>query len=214
LSKLISKCEILTEPISGDITIKETAESDRISAITGPFDRQEALRKAVFDSVMATTTYRVSKTVSMPELNCHNMHFAVNQNTNAQTVRDYLNWFVALNLMKAAEKPGILGQFGAGGASTCLMRTELDDRACESLFFDAAGNLRPEADYIEIGRRALQALLDPANDEIDRFRNQFLEDPTWQRARAIGPSPELRELLPLASGDARREVLLADVTGD
>ena len=50
-SDLISKCEFLFEPASGDLTIKETAASDRIGAITDPFRRQEALCKAIFDSV-------------------------------------------------------------------------------------------------------------------------------------------------------------------
>lgn len=214
LSKLISGCEFLTEPASGDLTIKETAKSERISAITNPFDRQEALRKALFDAVMVTTTYRVSKAIAMPELKCKSMHFAVNQNTNGQTLSDYLNWFVALGLMGQAEKPAILSRFGGGGASTCLMRTEMDDPACESLFFDAHGNLRLESDYLEIGRQALRALLDPASSEIDRFRSQFLADPTWRQALEIGPSPQLRSLIPLPSTDSRRDVVLADVTGD
>jgi hypothetical protein len=214
LSRLITGCEFLMEPASGELTIKETARSERISAITSPFDRQEALRKALFNSVMVTTTYRVSKAIAMPELKCRNLHFAVNQNTNVQTLSGYLNWFVALALMGPAEKPGIVSRFSGGGPSTCLMRTEMDDPACESLFFDAGGNLRPESDYREIGRQALRALLDPASSEIDAFRAHFLEDPTWAQALEIGPSPQLRTLIPLSSTDARRDVVLADVTGD
>ena len=214
LSKLISGCEFLMEPASGDLTIKETAKSERISAITSPFDRQEALRKALFNSVMVTTTYRVSKAVAMPGLACRNLHFAVNQSTSAQTIGDYLNWFVALGLMGTAEKPGILGQFGGSGLSTCLMRTEMDDAACESLFFDDAGNLRPESDYQEIGRQAMRALLDPASNPLDQFRAQFLSDPTWRQALGIGPSPQLRTLIPLSPTDSRRDQVLALVIGD
>ena len=114
-SRLVSKCEFLFEPASGDLTIKETAESDSISAITDPFRRQDALRKAIFDSVLVTTAYVVSKTVTMPSLSCEAVHFAINQNTNNQTIADYSNWFVALNLMTRAERPSILSRGGRPG---------------------------------------------------------------------------------------------------
>jgi hypothetical protein len=215
LSKLIERCEILTEPASGDVTIKETVSSERISAITNPLNRQEALRKAMFDSVMVTTTYRAANAVSMTGMSSHNLHFAVNQNTNAQTLSDYLNWFVALDLMHSSEKPGIVSQFHSGGPSTCLMRTGMDDAACQALFFDPAGNLRAESEYIEIGRRALQALLDPDASDIDRLRYAFLDDAnTWRQALDIGPAPGLGKLIGLPSTDARFNVVLADVTGD
>jgi hypothetical protein len=151
----------------------------------------------------------------MPALKCHNLHFAVNQNTNVQTISDYLNWFVALDLLSQTERQGIVTQFGGGGPSTCLMRTELDDPACESLFFDGNGELRPKSDYLEIGRRAMRALLQPANSEIDRFRYKFLDnDGTWQKALDIGPNPLLSELIPLASTDSRFDSVMADVRGD
>src|SRR5581483_2080179 len=140
---------------------------------------------------------------------------AVNQNTNAQTLADYLNWFVTLNLMRAGEKPAIMSQFRPGGPSTCLMRTELNDADCRNLFFDTGGTPRKESEYIEIGRRALQALLDPAASEIDRFRFDFLDNAdSWQKAVEMGPSPQLRELIPLQSSDTRFNVVLEDVRGD
>ncbi|MCU1232140.1 MAG: hypothetical protein JWP63_107, partial [Candidatus Solibacter sp.] len=55
LAKLMSNCEILFEPASGDLTIKETAQSERIAAITDQVHRQEALRRALFESVLVTT---------------------------------------------------------------------------------------------------------------------------------------------------------------
>ena len=68
VSNLISRCEILSDAASGSVTIKETAASERISAISDPYARQEALRKALFESVLVTTTYRASGAVAMPEL--------------------------------------------------------------------------------------------------------------------------------------------------
>jgi hypothetical protein len=213
ISNLISKCEFLTEPASGDLVIKETAASERISAITDPFDQQEALRKAMFESVLVTTTYLASTAVSIPVLHLSSMHFAANANTNSQTMSDYLTWFAALSLLSPAEIQGISGQFGNGGGSSCVVRAELDESGCVSLFFDAKGALRPASDYLEIGRQALRALLDPGSP-IDQLRARMLADPLWQQALNIGPSPQLATILPIASTDPLYNNAMAVVTGD
>ncbi len=214
-SRLISNCEFLFEPASGDLTIKETAESDRLAAITDPDRRQEALRKAIFDSVLVTTTYVVSKAVTMPSLSCEATHFAASQNTNRQTIADYTSWFVALNLLRPDERTEVLSQAVSGGPSTCVVRAPLDDPSCEALFFDGQGGTREKAQYLDIGRQALKALLDPADSPIDRFRYNFLDnDATWQKAVATGPNDGLRELIPLASTDAMFDLVLNDVSGD
>lgn len=214
-SKLINDCEFLFEPASGDLTIKETAQSERIGAITDPFKRQEALCKAIFDSVMVTTTYVVSKAVAMPSLTCEATHFAANRNTNKQTIADYTNWFVALNLLKPAERSAILAHAGSTGLSTCVVRAPFDDASCEALFFDGQGNVRDEAQYVEIGRQALKALLDPADNPIDQFRYNFLDNnATWPTAVKTGPDPSLANLIPLQSTDPRFTTVLQDISGD
>jgi hypothetical protein len=214
VSNLIGKCEILSDAASGMVTIKETAASQRIGAITNAADRQEALRKAIFESVLVTTTYRASGVVAMPDLHCANLHFVVRRDTNAATVRGYLNWFAALNLMAQGDVAAALSGYTGDQTSTCLLRTELDDAACENLFF-AGGKLHEEAYYREFGRYALRALLHPDADEIEAARYRFLDDPdTWARAVEIGPSPELRQVIPLAATDPRFDQVLADVTGD
>ena len=93
--------------------------------------------------------------------------------------------------------------------------TQFDNALCEALFFDGLGRLRSIPDYLEIGRQALKALLDPDNSDIDRSRYQFLNDPaTWAQAVKMGPSPELRGLIPLSLSDPKFNIVLADVTGD
>ncbi|HWE53350.1 MAG TPA: hypothetical protein VG273_26390 [Bryobacteraceae bacterium] len=215
MSQLVNNCEFLFEPSSGDLTIKETAQSEKISAITDPVKRQNALRKALFDSVLTTTTYLVGKTVAMPSLSCAAVYFAANRNTGKQALADYTNWFTILNLMTADERHGILAGFGGGGNSACTVRVPLDDRLCESLFFDRAGALRARAEYLEIGRQALKSLLDPAAGTIDQVRYQVLNDATsWASAVKSGPSPELRSLIPLNPTDPSFELALQVVTGD
>lgn len=214
VSNLIHKCEILSDLASGSITIKETAQSERIGAIVKPYARQEALRKALFESVLVTTTYRASGAVAMPQLHCCNLHFVEHRDTDAPTVRRCLNWFVALNLMTANDAAAALSEYSGDKASTCLLRTELDDSACENLF-RSDGKPREEAYYREYGRHALRALLDPDTDEIESARCRFLDDPaTWARAVQRGPGPTLRELVPLAPTNPRFEQVLADVSGD
>jgi hypothetical protein len=214
LEKLIGKCEILSDRASGGVTIKETAESEHIGAISDPYARQEALRKAIFESVLVTTTYRASGAVAMPGLHCANLHFVVNRDTNAANVQGYLNWFAALNLMAKGEVAAALAGYTGEKTSTCLLRTELDDAACENLFL-AGGQARDEAYYREFGRQALRALLHPESSAIEAARYRFLDDPgTWAQAVRIGPSPELRQLIPLDPRDPGFDMVLADVSGD
>ena len=214
LSKLIGKCEILNDAASGGVTIKETAQSETIGAIGDPYARQEALRKAIFESVLVTATYRASGAVAMPDLRCANLHFVVNRDTDAATVRGYLNWFTALNLMAKDDAAAVLAGYTGDRTSTCLLRAELDDAACENLFL-AGGQTRGEAYYREFGRQALRALLHPESGEIERARYRFLDgDATWAQAVEIGPSPELRQLIPLDPGNPGFDVVLADIRGD
>jgi hypothetical protein len=215
LSKLISNCEILFEPASGDLTIKETAKSERIGAITDQLHRQEALRKALFESVLATTTYRAGKAVALPDLDCHCLHFVLSAGTSQDNVRDYLNWFATLGLIQQPEAGALLAQYGGDKTSTCVLRTALNDAACERLFFDGGGGLREESYYLEFGRRALRAMLALSEDAIGRARYQTLDDPTrWAAAIQMGPSPELRNVIPLNSSDPRFESALNLVIGD
>lgn len=214
-SQLLSNCEILFDAASGDVTINETAESDRLSAIVDPFKRQDALRKAMFESVLVTTTYVVSKAVTMPALSCEAAHFAMNSNASRQTVSDYTNWLVALNLIKSDQRAGIIDQAGKGDKSTCVVRAPLDDAGCDNLFLDSQGGVREKSVYLEIGRRALQALLDPALNPVDQFRYDFLNnDATWQQAVGMGPSGELRTLMTLPSTDPRFDIVFSDISGD
>ncbi|HEY1985141.1 MAG TPA: hypothetical protein VGG85_07015 [Terracidiphilus sp.] len=214
ISKLVSQCEFLTEYGSGDLVIKETASGDHISAIVNPMDRQEALRRAIFDSVMVTTTYMVSQAVSLPVLKCGCAHFADNANTNSQTLSDYLNWFIALDLLSMNDRQQVLSKFSHGETSSCVVRIDLDDASCESLFLNASGDLRAEQDYQETGRKALLSLLDSTDSDIDAVRARMLSDPLWQQAANIGPSPALQTVLPISSTDPRFGLVLPDVIGD
>jgi hypothetical protein len=211
VSELIPNSEILTDAATGDVTIKETVTGNSITAVVEPLARNEALRKALFDSVLATASYRAGKAVALPDLSCEQMHFALNQNTNPQIMGDYLSWFIPLNLLTGQDKAAILSQFTGGGPSTCVLRTSFGDAICASMFFEMNGNLRPKQYYLEIGRQALRALLDPEHQAIDRLRYQIVDDAIWPTALHVGANVSLGPLAGLSVGDDRVEYLIGDV---
>lgn len=212
VSDLIRNSEVLFDASSGDITIKETVTGNRISAIVNPLDRGEALRKAIFDSVLVTTSYRASKVIEIPELNCEQVHFASNQNTNRQTMRDYLNWFLALNMLMEQEEEQILKNFSTGGRSICVLRTKFNDAACKTMFFKPDGLLREKKDYLEIGRVALRALLDPQDNPNDQLRYRILQDALWPTALQTGADVNLGPLVGLSTDDPRVGFLIGDIS--
>jgi len=210
VSELIRNSETLKDAVTGDVTIKETVTGNHITALIEPA-RSEALRKAIFDSVLATTIYRAGKAVTLPDLECKQVHFALNQNTNQQIMGDYLRWFIALQLLTAQDKATILGQFIEGGPSTCVLRTSFGDADCVSMFFDERGNLREKQYYLEFGRAALRVLLDPDHQTIDHLRYQIVDDKLWTKALEIGANVNLGPLVGLSTADARVEYLIGDV---
>lgn len=196
VADLIRKCVVVKDPETGDLTLADSATGNRINAQVEPVRRREALRKAMFESLLLTTTYRVSKTVGMTGLTSHNLHFALNQNTQAAILADYLRWLGAMNLLTPQQSADYLSHFAGGGPSTCLLRTAFDDNACQSLFFESPGQPRKRSDYLEIGRRAMRALIDPNHSQTAGYRSVLL-DQHWEEAVEIGPDDNLGALVGL-----------------
>lgn len=211
LSELIRHSEILTDDASGDITIKESVTGNTISSLSNPLDKAEALRKAMFNSVLATVSYRAGRAIPFPDLNCEQVHFVLNQNTNQQTMREYLNWLVALNLLNPGEEQALLANFASGGQSTCVLRTSFGDHDCTSMFFDDNGKLHQKPFYLEFGRRAMRALLEPQDNPNDRLRYRIVDDALWPRAVQMGASSELATLVDLSTEDPRLIYVIGDV---
>ena len=214
LSDLIRKCVVVTDPDSGDLTIADSATGNRINAETRPDRRRDAIHKAMFESLMLTATYRAGNTINMTGLSSKNFHFAFNATTKTATLADYLRWLVALNLLTDAQRGDYQKQFVGGGPSTCLLRTAFDDAACRSLFFQSPGQLWGEDHYLDLGRRAMLALIDPNDGDANGYRYALL-DQHWQDAFKIGPNNNLAPLVGLQLTDthglAITQVLRSDV---
>ena len=214
VADLIRQCVVVKDPDTGDLTIADRATGEFINAETEPQRRHGALRKAMFESLMLTATYRVSNTVSMTGLSSSNFHFAFNETTKSPVLADYLNWFVVMNLLTVQQKDDYLKHFAGGGPSTCLLRAEFDDDACRSLFFRSPGQLWDRGHYLEIGRQAMRALIDRNRDDSNRYRYDLL-DRHWADALQIGPNDNLGPLMGLHSTDPREfmitQLLRSDV---
>jgi hypothetical protein len=214
VADLIRKCVVVKDPDSGDLTIADSATGNLINAETEPYRRREALRKAMFESLMLTATYRVSNTVCMTGLSSKNFHFASNDTTKSAILSDYLNWLVVMNLLTRIQSDDYLKHFAGGGSSTCLLRTEFDDSASRFLFFRSPGQLWDRDHYLEIGRQSMRALIERNDSDSNRYRYDLL-DQHWADALQIGPNNNLGPLMGLHLTDPRElnitQLLRSDV---
>jgi hypothetical protein len=167
----------------------------------------------MFESLLVTAAYKASGAVEAFNLTSQSFHFALNQNTNLGVMTDYLNWLLALNLITASDKQQLLGRFNGQGFSTCLLRTAFTNDQCRSMFFDERNNLRPEAYYLDYGRRAMMALMNGKIGPFDRYRYTLL-DQQWQQALKVGPSPELAQVAGIAATNSNYPAILSQLIGD
>lgn len=213
VADLIRNSVIVKDPDSGDLTIADEATGNFINAVTEPLRRHQALRKAMFESLMLTATYRVSKTVTMTEFSSSNFHFAFKDDTETANVADYLSWFVAMNLLTKQQSNDYLRSFAGGGRSTCLLRAELNDDACHSLFFQSPGQLWDRGHYLELGRQAMRAVIDPTLSDQNRYRYNLL-DQHWAAAVDTGPNDNLGPLVGLQLTDPKQLIITRFLASD
>jgi hypothetical protein len=213
ISDLVQGSKVIKDPVTGDLTIADSVTGTQIDAIVEPPKRQERLRQAMFESLMVTAAYKASGAVESMNLSSQSFHFALNQNTNAGVMTDYLNWLVALGLITANDKQQLLGSFHGQGFSTCLLRTAMSDAQCRSMFFDDQGKLRPEAYYLDCGRRAMMALLNYDLDPFDQYRYALL-DQQWPQALETGPSPQLAQVAGITIANSNYQAILSQLMGD
>jgi len=213
LSDLVRGCKVIEDPVTGDVTIADSATGTQIEAIVEPPKRQDRLRQAMFESLLVTAAYKASGAVEAMNLTSQSFHFALNQSTSAGNMTDYLNWLVALDLITPSDEQQLLGTSQDQGSSTCLLRTSLTDAQCRSMFFDEQGNLRPEAYYLDCGRRAMIALLNDKIEPFDQYRSALL-DQQWQQALETGPSPQLAEVAGITIDNSDYQAILSQLMGD
>ena len=204
---LLKKSEIVFEPQTGELTISETVSGTRIGALTTPAAEQK-LRKVRFDSLLMTSAYRASRSVSMG-ISSSGTHFVFNQQTSPQILATYLNQVLAVGLKSSVDSGPHLNAFT--GPSTFLLRVEFSDRACQAMFLNAAAQPRPLSNFENLGRHAMADLL-PAGetDSSQERRGVLLNAGLWAQLKEAGP-PSFERILP---APARKPVPLEVIKTD
>ncbi len=176
VSSLALKGKVLFDRETGEIIITDAATASRIAASTLNFAADnEKLRKVMAESVLMTVAYKFSKLVThtQPELAITHSYFELHSNTNTGDLRNNLDVFEALGLLKASEKNNLIGGANTFGKSTLLAETSYDDALVNSLFLNN-GSPRSQGEYETAGRKAIALLVQ--SDEKEAFRRKPATD--------------------------------------
>src|SRR5205823_8865083 len=136
VSTLILKGRVMFEPATGELIITDTATASRIAASTLNFAADgEKLRKVMSESVLLTVAYQCSKLVtSQPKLKIAHSYFELHTKTDPTVLKNNLDVFEALGLMKKAEKNKVLDTATQFGRTTFYAETGYDEQVANDLF--------------------------------------------------------------------------------
>ena len=187
VSTLILKGRVLFDHATGELIITDTATASRIAASTLNFAADnEKLKKVMAESVLMTVAYKFSKLVThpKPELAITHSYFELHSKTSATDLRNNLDVFEALGLIKANDKNQLLGATKKFGRTTLFAETSFDDPLVNSLFLNN-GAARSQTEYENAGRKAL-ALLVQSDEEQASRRKPATDDALWKEMSKQG----------------------------
>jgi hypothetical protein len=187
VSTLVLKGKVLFDPATGEVIITDATTASRITASTLNFAADnEKLRKVMAESVLMTVAYKFSKLVThaQPELAITHSYFELHSKTNATDLRNNLDVFEALGLIKASEKKDLIGGANKFGKTTLFAETSYDDALVNSLFLNN-GSPRSQSEYETAGRKALALLVQSDEDEAFR-RKPAVDDALWKEMSKQG----------------------------
>ena len=187
VSTLILKGRVLFDHATGEVIITDSATASRIAASTLNFAADsEKLKKVMAESVLMTVAYKFSKLVThpKPELAITHSYFELHSKTSATDLRNNLDVFEALALIKANEKKQLLGGAKKFGRTTLFAETSFDDPLVNRLFLHN-GAARSQTEYENAGRKAL-ALLVQSDEEQAGRRRPAIDDALWKEMSTQG----------------------------
>lgn len=196
ITKLIRHSVVLHDPLTGELTISDSATAERFRATTLNFAaKTEKLREVLAEQFLMTALYRSTGLVaSPPTLRSIHSYFERHSRTNRQTMKDNLDAAEAMKLISADQKTKTLDRLDEFGTSVVLLDAAYDDVAARSLFLGKNGKPRPEDDYDLAGRQALARLVLPG--EADDYRRRpALDDALWEKMKVLG-QPGLSQVFP------------------
>ncbi|HEX4898921.1 MAG TPA: hypothetical protein VFV61_00225, partial [Pyrinomonadaceae bacterium] len=186
VSTLILKGRVMFEPATGELVITDTATASRISASSLNFAADgEKLRKVLAESVLISAAYRCSNLVTQPpRLKIAHSYFELHTKTDQKVLKNNLDVFEAVGLMKHDEKKGTVASAKQFGRTTLYCETGYNNEVVESLFL-SAGKPRPQTDYEPAGRKALELLVE-SGEEAEGRRLPVTDPQLWKQMTELG----------------------------
>jgi len=211
VSDLLQSSTLIVDPDTGDITIIDKTTASDVGLTVNNFAKDGAkLRRIVADGFLATCTYRASQTGFHSDIASKCWAFALHQATNFDQIEDYLNIAVGLGLIARGDADTKLAEVRSVrqfGRSIFRVESSYDDALFRTLFFDALGQVRPQAYYEKKGREAMAATLAPGDPTNQARLLPLTNDDVWNKM-----SGGQTTFPTLFSGCNAAEI--ADITGD
>lgn len=185
--RLALEGRVLHDAETGELVIADEATAERISSGFGSFRADPGkLRSVLAEFFLLTAVYRGTRELAgPPELRSAHTYFRLDSDTDAGTMRDYLEVVEALGLLMGNRADDLLRHRQEFGRSTLRATTEYDHQAARALFLDDDGRPRRREEYEGLGRRAI-LLLVRGDDPGAGLRRRIGSDPDWERMKEAG----------------------------
>lgn len=211
LSELIRTGKVLFVPETGELVITDSVTHKSIFVKTRPFEADaQKLRKVLMQSMVLTASYRVSGMRKFLGFSCSQSYFDQVVNARRPAISDFLDHFVALGLINAAEKNAFLVTPSSGTASLAL-DLSLDDAAFRAMLTGLGGQTLRQEDYDSVGRKCVLQVVQPG-DENDFRRIPMLDDTLWKNMTSLGQFAMRSIMPPQLKGDVAFSIVQHDYT--
>ncbi|MFN8058046.1 MAG: hypothetical protein U0Q12_12850 [Vicinamibacterales bacterium] len=180
LTELVRTGSVFHDRESGELVVADRATTERVGART----ESKALRTLLFESVMLSATYKAGGLDPNVTLSAAQSAFDFDERANRHRMADHLDAVAAVGLMDPDDIEPMLGAVDDFGRTSLLIDATFDQAACDRLFIDG-GAARSQADYEDIGRQALLALVQERDP--DAYRRLPMRDPAlWKSMKDAG----------------------------
>lgn len=178
--------KVLYEPVTGALTITDSATAGRIQSLQVNFGADTAkLRRVLAESFLITAAYHGAHQVDPnPSLRCSHSFFDLQNSTSRCDIVTKLQTGVALGLLSTADAAPAAATADFG-RTLFSVSADYDSGLVTAMFLDSGGSPRPIQDYETAGRAAILALV--AEDADDAIRRKPAQDDSlWNRMKDVG----------------------------
>lgn len=214
IGSLKKRMRVMFVAETGELLITDSATATRIQASISNFAADHAkLRKVLAESFLITAAYRCSQTfLQSPTLEITHSYFELHSKTGRQTMKDNLDVAEALGLLSKQEKEKLLAGSNDFGGTTLFVEAAYDDALATSLFLNAKGEAREEAEFERAGRDALRLLVQQG-DPHDYRRFLGSDDAFWNELKRAGNPAAFRSIEKVKAIRIAAKLTLENVVG-